>query len=155
MVVKEKLTPEEEQQIWESYLVIVPMGLISIVSIFHMVYLISIYTPLATIILYMFLLWVPLVTGTIAAMYEIAFSLKIKKSFLFHVKRFLSRIIFSSGYSLTIIIFWNVLSSFMSPLMSDQNILLIAGVILTLILCVFIIIPKTRAFLIKLFAGEW
>ena len=152
---KERLTPEEERQIWESYLVMVPTCLISIASSLHLVYLNATYTLPATIICYMFLLWAPLIAVICFATYEVAVSLRIKQPLSLHIRRFLSRIIFGSGYFLTIFAFWNMLKPFMSPFISDYNILFISFVTLTLIVCILAMIPKTRSLLIKLFSGDW
>lgn len=151
MVVKEKLTREEEERIWTiSAIAIVP------ILIGSMVYMIALVRPSFTmLILYAFSFSLPVSICICCATYEILFSLKVKKPFLFHIKRFLSRMIFVLGFVLAIILFWGVLNLFLSPLISDKNTLLISFVTLTMIVCVFAIISKTRDFLIKFFSGEW
>lgn len=150
MIVKEKLTPEEERLWTIAGIITVP------ISIGGIVYTIAFIKPsFEVLVLYAFLLWAPVSTGICFLTYEISSSLKIEKPFIFHVKRFLFRTIASSGYWMLITLFWNVFNFFLSPPISHENILLISFVTATLIICVFIIISKTRDILIKLFAGEW
>jgi hypothetical protein len=147
---QEELTQEDEERIWIASVVITFP-----VSFGGVLYMIAFVRPTFSMgILYLFLLWFPISAIICFFTYEIGSSLKVSNPLLFHAKRFLFRTMFGLGYSFSIVLVWVLLSFFLSPFISDQNILLIAYGAITFVTCMFIVISKTRYLLIKLFAGE-
>jgi len=151
----QKLSPEEDQRITGiSAILTLP---IMIGGAFYVVIYLHAITDLIDInqtIMYLFLLVAPVSTGFFLAVYEGLSSRKIDKTFLFHLKRFLSRTIIASGYFFCVVILWTVSNFFLSALISWRYILIMSFFVPSIILAIFAAIPKTRHLINRLTEGE-
>jgi len=105
-------------------------------------------------IMYLFLLVAPVSTGFCFAIYEVLFSRKIDKTFLFNLKRFLSRMIIVSSYFFSVVVFWTVFTFFLSAIISWKYILLLTLFASSLTLAILVAVPKTRQFIEKFTKGD-
>jgi hypothetical protein len=104
-------------------------------------------------ILYTFLLLAPITMALCFTVYEILFSRKIKKTFKFHFKRFLSHMTLLA-IPLYLTALWGILHFLLSPPMADKHVLLLSAIILLFTLAIVVAIPKTRHLISKLTKGE-
>jgi len=150
MSTTEKPGQEEEQRI---------MGISAMLTLpillggaFYVVIYLHAITDLIDInqaIMYLFFLVAPVSTGFCFAIYEVLFSRKIDKTFLFHLKRFLSRMIIVLSYFSCVVVLWTAFNFFLSALISWRYLLILSFFIPSVILAIFAAIPKTRRIVAK------
>lgn len=146
---KQRFNPKEDEHIWA-----IPAALATFISVGGVIY--TIYLKAIGVIsdnvlvLYAFSFWFPFSIAVCFGTYEVLFSVKIKKPFLFHLKRFLFRMTVIFGYMLCFIAFWSLLS----PLTSWKSALLLTLILTSMTLAMLVAIPKTRKLIKKFTEGE-
>lgn len=152
---RRKLSPEEDQRIMGiSAMLTLPILLGGAFYVVIYLYAITDLIDINQAILYLFLLVAPISTGFCFAIYEVLFNQKIRGPLIFHLKRFLSRIVILSGFWLFILTVWGVLNLLLSAIISWRYILILSILIPSLALATLAAIPKTRQIIEKFTKGD-
>lgn len=149
MPTEKRLRRDEEERLW--MISMVPLVPVLIVVGVYFIDLASkgIIPSFQALMTYILMLAVLIfVAGT--GIYEIAESLKVKRSFSFRVRRFLSRALFASVAVLYLFGLWQVFAFLFSSFLKMQYILLLSLLTMAFTLLVFIQNPKTRRLIKKL-----
>ena len=125
----------------------------------YLLYLVEIGFTLSffNLILYMFLLWLPISMVTGFSAFEILSSRKTKKSFLFHVKRFVGRMVLTEILFLLVVAISSVIN-LLAPFIPQRyllTILVFANLAVSIALCILIKNPRIGHFFSRLEKGEW
>ena len=84
------------------------------------------------------------------AIFEIVSGFKVKQPILFKIRRFLSRSLFSSGFTLIFYVFWAFFSTLLSPFLSIQYNLLLTLTSCSLLIAGLVRNSKSRRIIRKL-----
>jgi|YelNatPaOPRAMG01_1025707.scaffolds.fasta_scaffold23838_4 hypothetical protein len=127
--------------------------------VFYQRYLldVGVVQPVFNLISHNLLFWLPLTSAIGFSLYEILFSIKIKKPFLLHVKRFIGRMLSIEIYLLLVFVIFSILYFFLSSLVSERHIftmLIFANLIAFMPTYLLIKNPKIRQFFSKLEKSE-